>query len=195
MNSTEFQDKFNQLFENNMVKKQNNMRNDWFTRDEPVYNTQQDVNVKNMGEIFEHIKEKQTGMVKYKGVENLVVNSNSGSNIYDEDDDDDTYVTSDPFSKLKFDDLRKVHKDETVLAVSERDYSKVKKYTSDDHMMRDRGSQSLTPIEKQEAERILSLQEQQHRERIMNKEHYANLQTMQYAEKNKAVISQFLRLK
>jgi hypothetical protein len=52
----------------------------------------------------------------------------------------------------------------------------------------------LTPIEKQEAERMLSIQEQQYRERMMNKGHSANLQTMQYAEKNKAVLSQFLRL-
>jgi hypothetical protein len=41
---------------------------------------------------------------------------------------------------------------------------------------------------------MLSIQEQQYRERMMNKGHSANLQTMQYAEKNKAVLSQFLRL-
>lgn len=194
LNKEEFQDKFNKLFETNMVKNPNNTRNEWFTKDEPIYENSDNVNSKNMGQIFDKIKDKQSGMVKYKGVENLVVNSGSGSNLYDEDDNDDTYVTSDPFSKLKFDDLRKVHKDETVLSVSERDYNKVKKYSSVDHFMRERGNQSLTPLEKQEAERILSIQEQQYRERMMNKEHSSNLQTMQFAEKNKAVLSQFLRL-
>jgi hypothetical protein len=195
MNKREFQDKFNTLFENTMVKKQNNTRNEWFSKDEPIYDTQDNVNANNMGQMFDKIKEKQSGMVKYTGVNNLVVNSGSGTNFYDEEDDnDDTYVTSDPFSKLKYDDLRKVHKDETILAVSERDFNKVKQYKSVDHIMRERGSQSLTPIEKQEAERMLSIQEQQYRERMMNKGHSANLQTMQYAEKNKAVLSQFLRL-
>jgi hypothetical protein len=178
-----------------MVKKTNNTRNEWFSKDDQIYESSDDVNSKNMGQIFDKIKDKQSGMVKYKGVENLVVNSGSGSNLYDDDDDnDDKYVTSDPFSKLKFDDLRKVHKDETVLSVSERDYNKVKKYSSVDHFMRERGNQTLTPLEKQEAERMLSIQEQQYRERMMNKEHSSNLQTMQFAEKNKAVLSQFLRL-
>jgi hypothetical protein len=60
--------------------------------------------------------------------------------------------------------------------------------------MRERGNQSLTPLEKPEAERMLSMKEQQYRERMMNKEHSSHLQTIQYAEKNKAVLSQFLRL-
>jgi len=194
LNKKEFQDNFNKLFETNMVKKTNNTRNEWFSKDDQIYESSDDVNSKNMGQIFDKIKDKQSGMVKYKGVENLVVNSGSGYNLYDDDDADDTYVTSDPFSKLKFDDLRKVHKDETVLSVSERDYNKVKKYASVDHFMRERGNQSLTPLEKQDAERMLSTQEQQYRERMMNKEHSSNLQTMHFAEKNKAVLSQFLRL-
>jgi hypothetical protein len=194
MNVREFQDKFNTIFENNMVKKTNTSRNEWFSKDEPVFDNQEDVNAKNMGQIFDKIKEKQSGLVRYTGVNNLVVNSGSGSNFYEEDEDDDTYVTSDPFSKLKFDDLRKVHKNETVLAVSERDFNKVKQYASVDHFMRERGNQSLTPLEKPEAEKMLSMKEQQYRERMMNKEHSSHLQTIQYAEKNKAVLSQFLRL-
>jgi hypothetical protein len=194
MNAREFQDKFNTIFENNMVKKTNSSRNEWFSKDEPAFDNQDDVNANNMGQIFDKIKEKQSGLVRYTGVNNLVVNSGSGSNFYEEDEDDDTYVTSDPFSKLKFDDLRKVHKNETVLAVSERDFNKVKQYASVDHFMRERGNQSLTPLEKPEAEKMLSTKEQQYRERMMNKEHSSHLQTIQYAEKNKAVLSQFLRL-
>jgi hypothetical protein len=192
LDKREFQEKFNTLFENNMVKKTNGARNEWFSKEEAVYENIEDVNAKNMGQIFDKIKEKQSGLVRYTGVNNLV--ANSGSNLYDEEEDDETYVTSDPFSKLKFDDLRKVHKNETVLAVSERDFNNVKQYSSVDHFMRERGNQSLTPLEKPEAERMLSLKEREYRERMMNKEHSSHLQTIQYAEKNKAVLSQFLRL-
>ena len=118
----------------------------------------------------------------------------SNSNYYDDIDDDDSYVVSDPFSKLKFDDLRKVHKDETVFSVSERDYQKVTKYSSVDHFVRERGRQSTEPLSKYEAEQLLAQQEQLYREKMMKKEYSSNLQSMQYEEKNKSVLSNFLRL-
>ena len=114
--------------------------------------------------------------------------------FYEDNDEDDTYVTSDPFSKLKFDDLRKVHKDETVFSVSERDYQNVTKYSSVDHFMRERGQQSTTPLSKPEAERMLAQQDQLYREKMMKKEYSSNLKNMEYEEKNKSVLSNFLRL-
>ena len=103
-------------------------------------------------------------------------------------------MVSDPFSKLKFDDLRKVHKDQTVLNVSERDYENVKKYSSVDHFMRERGSQSLTPLEKQQAEQLLQQQDRTYRERMMHKQYESNLRTTRYEDKNKQVMANFLRL-
>ena len=40
-----------------------------------------------------------------------------GSKIYDDDDDDDddTYIYCDPSSKLLFDDIRKVHLNESII--------------------------------------------------------------------------------
>jgi ASC-1-like (ASCH) protein len=146
-----------------------------------------------MGQLFDKVKDTQRGLIKYRGVENLYVNSNSGNSIYD-DDNEDVYVSCDPFSKLKFDDLRKVHKDQTVFGVSEKDIQNVQQYSSVDHMMRERGKQHLTPLEKQDAERILSQQNKQYREQIMQKEYAAKLKTLQYEEKNKGVLATFLRI-
>jgi len=52
-----------------------------------------------------------------------------------------------------------------------------------------------TPIEKEESERILNTRNEEFRDRMMRKEHASNIQTMQYEEKNKAVMSAFLQLK
>jgi len=194
MSKREFQDKFNDLFEKNMSTKVDESKNEWFKNDEPSYTTNETVNSSNMGKIFNSIKDQQTGLVKYRGVENIISNQSSTSNFYD-DDDDDVYVTSDPFSKLKFDDLRKVHKDETVFSVSERDYQNVKKYSSVDHFMRERGQQSTSPLSKPEAERMLAQNDQLYRERMMKKEYSSNLKNMEYEEKNKSVLSNFLRIK
>lgn len=194
MSKREFQDKFNDLFEKNMATKVDESKNDWFKNDDPSYTTNETVNSSNMGQIFNSIKDQQTGLVKYRGVENIISNQSSTSNFYD-DDDNDIYVTSDPFSKLKFDDLRKVHKDETVFSVSERDYQNVKKYSSVDHFMRERGQQSTTPLSKPEAERMLAQNDKLYREKMMKKEYSSNLKNMEYEEKNKSVLSNFLRIK
>jgi len=198
MSASDFQKTFNRLFDENMSTKPDQTRNEWFTKDEPAHQINENVSVSNMGQMFEKMKESNANnaLSRYRGVENLYVNIGTGSNIYeDEVDDNSQYVCCDPFSKLKYDDLRKVHKDQTVFAVSERDINKVKQYSSVDQFMNERGRQSLTPIDKPEAEQMLSRQEQQYREHLMKKEHVAKLQTLQYAEKNKAVMSSFLQLR
>ena len=145
-----------------------------------------------MGEVLNRIKENQSSMVRYNGVKNLYVNGNSGNSLYEQDDG--AYVTTDPFSKLKFDDLRKVHKDETVFSVSEKDIHKVPQYTVD-QFVRARGKQAVSPMEKQEAERILAKQNETYRQQIMQKEYDDKLKTMKNAEKNKGILSKFLFLK
>ena len=194
MSVNDFQSKFNKLFDENMTKKIDPTKNEWFTNNDETFQINEKVTNKNMGEVFNRIKDTQSSMVKYRGVENLYVNSGSGEKIYD-DDNNDEYVSTDPFSKLKFDDLRKVHKDQTVFAVSERDINKVQQYSSVDHFMRERGKQSLSPLEKQEAEQLLAQQDKTYRQRMMQKEYDAKMKTMQYEEKNKSVLSNFLRIK
>ena len=190
-----FQDKFNQLFEDNMAKKPNSSKNEWFSNNEPTYQMDQNVNASNMSQALENIKQKNHAMVNYRGVENLY-SSGNGTNVYDDDDDiyNDSYVTSDPFSKLKYDDLRKVHKDQTVFSVSERDFEKVQQYSSVDHFVRERGKIPLDPMEKQKAEQILASRERQMQEQMMKRQYQSNLKTMQYEEKNKAVLSAFMML-
>ena len=192
INKKEFHSQFNNLFEKNMVKQIDTTRNEWFKNDESRFNTNVQVNSSNMGQVFNTFKDQQTGIVKYRGVQNLT--SNTGSNNY-YDDDDDSYVISDPFSKLKFDDLRKVHKDETVFSVSERDYKNIPKYSSVDHFVRERGKQSTAPMEQIEAERMLAQQDKTYRTKMMKKEYNSNLQTMEYSEKNKNILSKFLQIK
>lgn len=193
MSTTEFQQKFNKLFDENMINKIDNSKNNWFTDNNSIYNIDDNVNANNMGEIFNKVKETQKGLVKYKGVEQLYVNHSSGTQIYDDLDNDD-YVSCDLFSKLKYDDLRKVHKDQTVFNVSEKDIHKVKQYSSTDELMRSRKTDNLNPLDKEEAECILNAQNKQYRELIHQKEYEDKLKTMQYAEKNKNIISSFLRL-
>ena len=51
----DFQEKFNQLFEKNMYEKPNNEKNEWFSKDEPVFVVSESVNTKNMASVFDKI--------------------------------------------------------------------------------------------------------------------------------------------
>ena len=193
MPTNEFQERFNQLFEENMSSKPDVSKNEWFTKDDNIYKVPENVNSKNIGQVFQRFKDENSNTVlaKYRGVEYM--NTQSGSGYYDEEDNDQ-YVACDVFSKLKFDDLRKVHKDQTIFAVSESDYQKVPQFSSVDHYVRERSKVSMTPLEKEQAELMLSEQERQYRETIMKKEHAAKLKSMEYEQKNKTVLGNFMRL-
>lgn len=198
MNTSDFQRQFNELFEQNMAHKPDASRNAWFSQEDGGFKVPENVTSKNIGQVFERFKQENEGVVlsRYRGVENLSMGTGNSSGFYDEIDNetDDAYVCSDPFSKLKFDDLRKVHKEQTIFSVSERDFEKVPQFSSVDHYNRERNKHSYTPLEKDEAERLLSDQERQYKESMMKKEHAAKLRSMEYEQKNKSVLAAFLRL-
>ena len=190
MGTEKFQEKFNQLFEENMVKKRDESVNDWFKKNDPLFEFDDVKSTSGLGMAMDSIKAKTAALTQYKGVENMT--SRMGNDLYE--DDSNGYVSCDPFGKLKYDDLRKVHKDQTVFAVSERDFEKVQKYSSMDHLQRERGMANLTPIEKTHAEQMLAEKEAAIQKAMLAKKHADHLRSMEYAEKNKSVMSSFFRL-
>lgn len=197
MDKTEFQQKFNELFENNMSSKPNTQKNEWFSNNDPIY-TEKANSVSHMGTVFDNIKSKNNSIIKHQSVADLYTTQGvAGANLYDDDDDETehTYVSSDIFSRLKFDDLRKVHKDQTILAVSESDYKNMPHYSSVEKLNQSRASQTLTPLEKTHAEKMLVEQEMIFKQKMMNKQHDSNLKSMKYDELNKSVLATFLQIK
>jgi hypothetical protein len=204
MEKKEFQHKFNQLFEDNMLNTQKILQKQeqhkWFTQDQE--DIHQDTNMTGtIHDKFEKIKSKQssTHLAKYTGVQHVYTSGVNSGNLYDDDDDGDNgentfYISSDPFGKLKYDDLRKVHKDQTIFAVSEHDLQKIPQYSSTDHLQTTRAQQNLTPMNKAESTRMLENQEKTWQQQFMKKEFASKLQTMQYEEKSKTVMSHFLHL-
>jgi len=196
MKSEKFQENFNKLFEaNQMGVRPNTERNEWFQQENSAYDVPQEKMSKQaMNDNFQRIKKQNNGLIQYNGVQSLNQDSATSNNFYDDDDFQDKYMTSDPFSKLKFDDLRKVHRDQSVLAVSEQDINNIKTYGSVEEFNRARSEHSYEPLEKQHADRLLQEQEKAMQQRMMRKEYQSKLQTEQYAEKNKDVMASFLLL-
>jgi hypothetical protein len=188
----EFNKKFNKLFEENMAEKRIN-KNEWFSSDEPIYNIDKNITLSSMGDVIETIKKTTSAVVTYNGVQEL--KRNTGSALYDDDENDNQYVCSDPFGKLKYDDLRKVHKDQTLIVVSENEYKNMPKYNSVEQYNRVRNSEPLSPMEKMAAEQYLLKQESKIKESMLSKQHSSNLKNEEYVRKNKNVLASFLQLK
>ena len=167
-------------------------RNNWFVQEKSDFDIPEGKMTKQtMNEQFQHIKKQSNGLIHYNGVQTLDQGMSTNNQLYQ---DDDKYVTSDPFGKLKFDDLRKVHRDQSVLAVSENDFQNVKTFKNIDEFNRDRSQYSYDPMEKDHANRILHEQEKAMQRQLMQKEYNSKLQTEQYASKNKEIMSSFLLL-
>ena len=193
MKSESFNEKFNELFENNhMGHLQDPSKNEWFTQEQSSYDVPEGkMSKQSMDDKFQAIKQQTSSLVKYNGVQ-MINQSGNSNNLYDEDDNN--YASSDPFGKLKFDDLRKVHRDQSVLAVSEHDIHNMKTYKNVEEFNRDRSQYNYDPIEKQHADKLLQEQERAMRHNLMEKEYKSKLQLEQNIEKNKNVLSSFLLL-
>ena len=196
----EFNKKFNDLFEQNMTKKHKSDKNNWFSNEheEPIYKIGENVNKSNMNSVFNNIKLQNNNnhIIKYTGVMELT--SNSGCNLYDDDEDKNEcemeYISCDIFNKLKFDDIKKVHRDHTILAVREEDLENIPKYSSIEHYSKTRNTQDLNPLEKHKAELLLQQKEKIHNEKMANLRYGSLLKTNEFEQKNKEILSKFLYL-
>jgi hypothetical protein len=144
---------------------------------------------------LEAIKQKQAALQVYRGVQEMNASGPRGTSYFEEDDASADYVSCDVFSKLKFDDLRKVHKDQTVFAVSESDLNKRVQYKSVDQFVRDRDGGNQAPLSKMEASQLLERQQKEKEQLIMNKQHRDFMLQKEYEAKQKSVRAAFLQLK
>lgn len=202
IDATQFQTQFNRLFEEHHATQIDPERNRWFQEEDSMYEEVSRVQtVGQMGDALNSIKQRSHQMIVHRDIQPLSCTQGSISggrgNFYDQDkEDEDTmgdYITSDPFSKLKFDDLRKVHKDQTVFSVNERDIDKVPRYNSVDAYQRARGN-GYVPMESSEANQLLESQERMYQEKMRQKQYQSQLRTMESEQKNKTVLSNFLRI-
>jgi hypothetical protein len=191
-----FNNRFNEI--TTKKAKPDDDRNGWFAKEEPVYNVETNVLQSNISNAMNTMKQKTNQLANYKGVENLV-SSSCGTNFFEDVDDDDAnqyeYISTDPFSQLKYDDLRKVHKDQSIFAVSENDFAKYTPRASVEDLVKERGSQPLTPMNTKWAEALLAETEQQKIERYKQLSQKGNRNTDEYEQQNNSNIATFLRLR
>ncbi len=192
----DFSKVFNNIYEENMAKKVNPERYAWFQQDtQDTYDTN-NVTASNMAAAIEKAKQKQQALAVYKGVQ--PVKYGGGNSYYDGDEEEydkqGNYIECDVFSKFKFEDIRKVHRDQTVINVSERDYDNMPKYASVEQYAQARSKNMDNVASKAESEAILNRQTKEELQNIMRKQQRDLLLQRAYEEKQQNALASFLRL-
>lgn len=200
-----FNKNFNDLFEKNMIEKPDIEKNKWFskennTEDNP-YNVPNGVSFGNIGKIMEEMKIKAdstNSLIRHKNFSEHYNSNVQTSNLYDNNNNNEYISTPTLFGRLKFDDIRKVHRDETIIPVGTT--TQITKETSKraitiDEFILQRSNMNDKPLIKEDAEKLLEEKHRRERINIMEKQYKSNLKTEEYNRKNNIVLANMLQIK
>jgi hypothetical protein len=194
-NKGDFNKVFNEEFDKNIAKKVNTEHYAWFSQETPDEFAGKKISKGNMAEAIESVKKKQQALAVYQGVKPMKFSG--GQSVYDDDDEeynkDGNYIECDVFSKFKFEDIRKVHRDQTVISVSERDYDSMPKYANVEQYAKTRGS-NVEVGSKADGDALLAKMYEDERKNIMRKQQRDLLLQRANEEKQQNFLSSFLRL-
>jgi len=146
---------FNKQFEKNKLEEDENENGygDWLKSDEGIYSINENVTKTNMNEIFEKQKKQIQSMTVYNGVSDLMSYSSFGTNLMG-DNINNFGNSSFMEGNLGYTDLKQAHI-ETVIPITQEDYDNIPKYNNVNEYKANRDKIDITPISKNDAERIL----------------------------------------
>jgi len=144
---------FNENFEKMNIEEEErkNGYGDWFKSNEDLDTTETTLNM--MHQKITEKKEHLSSIVKRHDIQDT--NYNSSSNYKELDSGIPESYSSNMFSKLPYEDLRKAHT-ETVVPVSSNDYNKVLKFNNVETLRQHRHSQNIKPLTEGEASTFMS---------------------------------------
>ncbi len=149
---------FNKQFEKQKVSEdqEESGYGNWLKSDDDV----DDVNITNMramNEYFDKKKKDIRSLVVHNDVKDLTVQNGGASNLLDGPQDN---YSSDMFSSVGFQDLKQAHV-ESVIPVTDEDYTNVKKFRNVNEYMNYRNTQNTTPLSEIQANQYLAQREEQ----------------------------------
>lgn len=150
-NGKNFNKWFNESFEKHRLEDPNaNGYQEWLKSDEGIMSVNENVTKSNMNEIFEKQKRQLQDIIVYKGVTDSVSSSSFGGSTFDNNTNN--------FSTDQYTDLRQAYT-ETLIPVTQEDYNKMQKFNSINDYKTHRDRVDITPLSKEEANRILYQQQ------------------------------------
>ena len=200
--TTQFTAQFNQVFEKETANRERTEKQKerfgWFSNDvNPNLENQPVVkNAKDIHNALDDLRKKNTqnqSITVYSEPRPLATGRSAGNYYEDVEDTAETeYIASDTFSKLNYDDIRRVHKDQTILPSVA---TKNRPTTLEQYSIERDNTTALTPMDKQRADTLLDQEKNASIQQWSNKYERSQQMVQQYEIKNKNILSSFLRLK
>jgi hypothetical protein len=148
----DFSSWFNKMFEDSHKDKKTAGYGDWLKSDEDV----NEIKAKNMNEfdrIFREKKQKGRELVLRKGITDIYSSTGVNSSMLDKSEE--VEYSSNIFSKLKYEDLKKAHV-ETVVPVTEQDFTDKKRFDNVEQYLRYREQNKGKVMNKVESTQYLN---------------------------------------
>jgi hypothetical protein len=144
---------FNTQFEKNKMEREDESTGygDWLKSNEDI-EEERNIPYSQIGEEIEKKKRQLQAVIVHDGINDLQSSYQGATDLLDSAPS--TY-SSDLFSNLGYEDLRKAHT-ETVIPVTIEDYNNVKKFRNMDEYNRFRNSQNVAPLSEIQAQQYLS---------------------------------------
>ena len=173
----EFNKWFNNMFEKTRVSDNENDKGygEWYKNYHDI--EQKNVSLSDFGREFEKKKRECKSLVVHDDVQEM-----GGQNGYNLSRDAPTEYSSDIFSKLKYEDLKKAHT-ETVVPVTREDFENKKQFSSVDEYKRYRAESRTNPISLQQSQQYLQDRATRNNETEVNRI-YSILQRDEEVEKS-----------
>ena len=149
---------FNDLFEKNKIHndEETSGYGDWLKSNEDI-DEDKKISYTQMGEEIEKKKQHVRSLVVHKGIDELYSNFSGASNLTG---DSPECFSSDLFSSLQYEDLKKAHV-ESVIPVTMEDYNNVKKFNNLNEYNIYRNSQNNVPLSEIQAAEYLNTKNKQ----------------------------------
>lgn len=142
---------FNKMFEDSHVDKKTIGYGDWLKSDEDV-NNEKAKNMNEFDKIFKEKKRRGRELILRRGVSDVESNMMGGSML---DKNEEIEYSSNIFSKLKYEDLKKAHK-ETVVPVTEEDFTNKKRFDNIEQYIRYREANKGKVMDQNESRHYLN---------------------------------------
>jgi hypothetical protein len=170
---------FNKLYEVSHENKKTNGYGEWLKSERDVMN-QKAKNMTEFNDIFRKKKRESRALVINQQVSDL---SYRGGDFIDKSDADYSY-SSDIFSKLKYEDLKKAHV-ESVVPVTEEDFTNKKRFDSVEQYLQYREQTKGKILSKNVARKILDERENKNEKLSANRAYNLLMDDKKNSERNK----------